>query len=68
MSIPQGIKKIKYLLDINQKQLAEILNVSPSLITYYEKGKKVPSQLTLKKLIDLIKERNIDMSIEEFLL
>jgi predicted transcriptional regulator len=59
MSIPQGIKKIKYLLDINQKQLAEILNVSPSLITYYEKGKKVR---------DLIKERNIDMSIEEFLL
>lgn len=68
MSIPQGFKKIKYLLDVNQKQLAEILNVTPSLITYYEQGKKIPGQQTLKKIKDVIKERNLDMSIEEFLL
>jgi len=68
MSIQQGIKKIRYLLNVNQTELAELLNVSRSLINYFENGKKNPSTQTFKKLNDLIKERNLDMNIEEFLL
>jgi predicted transcriptional regulator len=67
MSISDGIKKIKFLLDINQKQLAQLLSVNPSMITYYMNGKKCPSQQVLKKINDVIKERNLNMSIEEFL-
>jgi predicted transcriptional regulator len=67
MSISDGIKKIKFLLDINQKQLAQLLSVNPSMITYYMNGKKCPSQQVLKKINDVIKARNLNMSIEEFL-
>jgi hypothetical protein len=37
------------------------------MITYYMNGKKCPSQQVLKKINDVIKERNLNMSIEEFL-
>lgn len=68
MTINLAIHKLKYLLNMNQAQLARALDVSPSLFNLYAKNKRIPSGKTLKKISNIIKENNIDMKIEDFFL
>jgi transcriptional regulator with XRE-family HTH domain len=67
MTIEHATKKLIFLLDINQRKLATLLDVDTTLINLYFKGKRKPGNATLAKISKLIKERNLDMSIEEFL-
>ncbi len=48
--IGQRIRKKRIDLNINQKELAERVGISPSAINQYEKGDKIPSTETLVKL------------------
>lgn len=47
------IRKWRKLLDIKQKELAEVLNLSPSVISDYETGRRQsPGQNFIKKLVE----------------
>jgi len=68
MSIEKSMKKIRYLLDMNQTELAKALGVTTSSINCYEHGKRSPGRKTLKRMSELIKQNNLDISLEEFLI
>lgn len=48
--IGQRIKERRDAADLSQKNLADLIDVSPSAVNQYEKGEKVPSTETLLKL------------------
>lgn len=48
--VGQRIRKRRLGLEINQKELADRVGISPSAINQYEKGDKIPSTETLVKL------------------
>lgn len=48
--IGRRIKKKREKEDINQKELAEKVSVSPSAINQFEKGEKKPSTAILRKI------------------
>lgn len=63
------IKKMRKQKHITQKQLAEALDINPTLISQYENGKKVPSEERLQVIKDYLNNRpevkaSIDYVIE----
>lgn len=46
------IKQLREEKDISQKQLAKIINISPSTIGMYEQNRRVPSPEILKLIAD----------------
>lgn len=48
--IAQRIKECREANKINQKELADLIDVTPSAVNQYEKGDKIPSTETLFKL------------------
>jgi transcriptional regulator with XRE-family HTH domain len=62
------IRKKRVELGVNQKELAERVQISPSAINQYEKGEKLPSTETLVKLAHELKTTTdylIGASVEE---
>lgn len=55
----QILKKIRNEKKISQKQLADIMNISPSMVTKYESGINTPSLPNLLKLVDFY---NLDLN------
>ena len=47
MNIGRTIKELRQKNNITQSQLADILNVSPSSITMYENGRRLPDITTI---------------------
>lgn len=45
-----AIYKYRKALDITQKQLGDLIGVTPNAITQYETGARKPDIITLKKL------------------
>lgn len=54
-TVGSRIRKKRSDLGINQKELAERVQISPSAINQYEKGEKLPSTETLVKLAHELK-------------
>lgn len=48
--IGKRIKECREDVDLSQKELAELIDVTPSAVNQYEKGEKIPSTETLLKL------------------
>ena len=48
--IGENIKKLREEKQISQKELAEIIGVTPAAVCVYESGKKEPRANTLRKL------------------
>lgn len=51
--IGENIEFFRKKLNYKKKDMAEILNVNPSLITYYEQGKRVPTVGKLNKIAEI---------------
>ena len=58
----KNLKYYRLKKQLTKKQLAEIVNVSPMLITYYENGDRKPSMETIKKLAQAL-----DVRVSDFL-
>lgn len=48
--LPERLRKLRLKRNLSQKELADCLNLSPSLVSGYETGERVPS---LEKLLAL---------------
>ena len=51
--IGKNIEFFRKKLNLKKKEMAEILNVNPSLITYYEQGKRIPTVGKLNKITEI---------------
>jgi putative transcriptional regulator len=47
------IKKIRILLGMTQKEVAEKIGITQAMYSYIENGKKMPSKKTAKKIEEL---------------
>lgn len=54
MSIGNNIKKIRLEKNIKQKELAQKLNVSASMIAQYESGERTPKLETVRKIAEAL--------------
>ena len=50
MTIGENIKRIRNMKSLTQKDLAELLSVTPQNISQYERGVKTPKYETIKKI------------------
>lgn len=50
----KGLRRLRHMADLTQKQLAEQLNVSQSNIAMWETGTAMPSASKLPELADLL--------------
>lgn len=53
-TLPQMLVQLRFVLDMNQKQLAEALGCSPQFICDVEKGKRVPSVAFVDRICDYL--------------
>ena len=50
MDIGKNIKRIREKYDIEQQELAGRVGISPAMMSYIEKGDKIPSVAVLKNI------------------
>lgn len=67
MGIPITIKNLRMSLMMDKIELARELGVSITTICSYENGKRRPKLSMVRKMRDLAKKNNIEISLEEFL-
>lgn len=60
MSLHDNLKRARLSKQLNQEQLAARLEVTQACVSQYEKGQRVPSQITLIKAA-----KTFEISIEE---
>jgi len=65
MNIGNKIKELRTLRNLNVKQLAELVECSPSLISQLERGKTDPSISMLKKIADALNVNIVDFFMTE---
>ena len=53
MGLPERLKDMRAKLKLSQREVANILDVSPSVISAYEAGERTPSVEILLRLADL---------------
>lgn len=53
MNSAERLKKLREQYHLSQNEVAKILNVSPALISSYERGERTPSPQKLSSLADL---------------
>ena len=54
MSIGDNIKKARISAGLTQKELAKKMDVSPQMISLYEKGRRAPKVETIQRIADAI--------------
>ena len=54
-NMPNKLKTLRMQYGLSQKTVAEILEISPSIVSSYETGERVPSLEKLKALASLYK-------------
>lgn len=67
MSAAKIIKDLRINLCLEQKQLAQIIGVTPAAIGNYESGSRIPRFSIIKKFIELAKQNGMDIPVTEFL-
>jgi predicted transcriptional regulator len=65
MTSAESIKKVRRALCLNQKEFADALSLTPSSISCYEAGSRLPSFTTIRKIIALAKKHNIKINIDD---
>lgn len=61
------LKEFRLFLDLNQRELAEKLDVQPLLICRYEKCLTRPQLGTLDKIVKFMKKNKFEITIEDIL-
>ena len=64
MQFAEKVKLVRKRLKISQEKMAQLLSVSFSTVNRWEKGKALPSYLTMQKFEALCQEQNI--TFEEY--
>lgn len=54
MSIGKNIKRIRENYDISQQELAKRTDITSSMMSYIEKGEKIPSVAVLKRISEVL--------------
>lgn len=54
MRFPENLKKLRAAMGCSQKELAKILKVDRSTVTYWERGQKIPDIETMFALADTL--------------
>ena len=62
MGFSSIVKRVRFELDLTQKQLAQALNVSYTTINRWENGHVVPSNLAQKSFFDFCESNFINVS------
>lgn len=60
------VKMIRQKLLLTQAEFAKKLGLSKQMISNYENGLYSPSMNTIKKLVQIAAENNIEINIEDF--
>ena len=60
-----NFKKWRLEAGISQNYLSSLLNISQSVLSNYETGKRQPSLKVCYKFIKILKLKNIDVNIED---
>ena len=55
MGLPERLKEMRTKLGLSQRDVARILELSPSVVSAYETGERTPSTEILLRLSDLYK-------------
>lgn len=67
MSCSDSVKKLRISLNISVIELSKILNVTRNAIYKWEYGLSNANRDHIKKIINLAKKNDIDLSAEDFL-
>jgi transcriptional regulator with XRE-family HTH domain len=67
MNIGEVIKEIKYISDLNQVEIAEILGCSQVSVSRIRRNLQFPDMPLLFKIVKLAKKYNIKVKIEDFI-
>lgn len=65
MSAKQCIKKVRYELGLSQIEFAELVGVHKAAISLYETGARTPSFPTIRKIVDKLKEKGIEIKYSD---
>lgn len=66
MSSAKVVKNIRMNLCVDMKEFGEMIGVSLSAVSHYEKGTRCPRMETIRKLKEIALKNNIPFDIEEF--
>lgn len=65
MKIEKLFKEIKYVSDLTQSQIAEILEIKQASVSRIKTGKQIPRLSTAKKIVALAKKYKIKVKLED---
>lgn len=60
------VKLIRQKLLMTQAEFAKILNMSKQMISNYENNLYCPSMSTIKKLVQIARDNNIEINMDDF--
>ena len=66
MKSSKAVKSIRMQLFKDRKQFAEMVGISQQSIIHYENSLRRPKLSIIKKMIDIAKENNIEISPSDF--
>lgn len=66
MSIKECIKNARYKLCLSQRDFANLVGISKTSISLYETGTRKPGFPAIKKIVDKLKENNINVEYSDF--
>lgn len=67
MAINQAIRSLRMALCMEQRELAEKIGVTKSSMSLYENSKRHPRLRVIRKMLELAKTVNLELTVEDFL-
>ena len=62
MSVKAILRNARIALCLNQREFGELLGLSHSAIWLYESGRRQPALKTIRRIVDVLKEKQIDIN------
>jgi transcriptional regulator with XRE-family HTH domain len=59
------IKNARYKLGLNQREFAEMLDISKASVSLYENGDRQPSFPAIRKIVDRLRQHNINLEYSD---
>lgn len=67
MQVRELLRNIRLNLCLTQREFANLLGVCQATLCFYEKGLREPSLKTIRKIVDILKQQNINLSYADFI-
>lgn len=67
MLVKECIKNVRYKLCLTQRDFAKLVGVDKASISLYETGERVPSLTSIRKIVDKLKEKNINLEYSDLM-